>query len=266
MTSALYRPDGDRFVPSELTRGPWHAHAQHGGPPSALLARAIARYEDGERMFITRLTVELLKPIPIAPITIATAFERPGKRVQLVRGSLSAAGVEVARATALRIRRADIPLPPLPATTLSPPHHREGRPRTDSMLRYEDLPSFAYDGVEHRIVAGGFEIPGPATDWIRLRQPLVEGEPTSPLCRAVAAADFGNGVSAALSRSEGYSFINPDLTVYFHREPVGEWICRAAESQLSAIGVGVAESRLWDEAGPFGRSLQSLLIAHEPPR
>lgn len=264
MTTALYRRDGERFVPSELTRGPWHPDAQHGGPPSALLARAIAGYEDGERMFLTRLTVELLRPIPIAPVTIATAFERPGKRVQVVRASLLADGVEVARATALRIRRAQLALPPVPTLGVAPPHHREGRPRTDSMLRYADLPSFAYDGVEHRIVAGGFEIPGPATDWIRLRQPLVEGEPTAPLCRAVAAADFGNGVSSALSRSEGYSFINPDLTVYFHREPIGEWICLAAESHLSSIGVGVAESRLWDEAGSFGRSLQSLLIAHDP--
>jgi hypothetical protein len=266
MTTALYRRDGEHFVPSELTRGPWRPDAQHGGPPSALLVRAIARHEDGERMFITRLTVELLRPIPLAPVTVSTTFERPGKRVQLVRASLAVDGVEVARATALRMRRAQLTLPKLPATAMAPPHHSQGRPRTDDMFRYDDLPSFAYDGVDHRIVAGGFDIPGPATDWMRLRQPLVEGEPTSPLCRAVAAADFGNGLSSALPPSEGYSFINPDLTVYFHREPVGEWICLAAESHLSPIGVGVAESRLWDEAGAFGRSLQSLLVAHEPTR
>src|SRR5439155_1666657 len=79
-----------------------------------------------------------------------------------------------------------------------------------------------------RFVAGGFDRPGPATDWIRLRVPLVAGEPTSPLCRVAAAADFGNGVSWVLSRLEGYTFINPDLTIYLHRMPAGEWVCLEA--------------------------------------
>ena len=35
---AFYERDGDAFVPSELTRGPWDPAAQHAGPPSALLA------------------------------------------------------------------------------------------------------------------------------------------------------------------------------------------------------------------------------------
>lgn len=265
MFHALYEPDGSRFVPAEVTRGPWNPDAQHGGPPSALLARAIAAHEGGAEMFVARVTVELLRPVPLAPLVVKAEFARPGKRVQLVRAALEADGVEVARASGLRIRSSEIPLPPpLPSTLVPPPHHREGRPRTDATLRYDDRPSFAYEGVEHRIVAGGFELPGPASDWIRLRYPLVAGEPTSPLCRAVAAADFGNGVSSELARDDGYSFINPDLTVYLHRTPVGEWICLDSRSHLSTNGVGVAESRLWDSEGPIGRSLQSLLIAHTP--
>ena len=38
MADALFEPDGDRFVPGVLTRGPWSPGAQHGGPPAALLA------------------------------------------------------------------------------------------------------------------------------------------------------------------------------------------------------------------------------------
>ena len=115
------------------------------------------------------------------------------------------------------------------------------------------------------MVAGGFDAPGPGIDWIRLSAPLVAGEPTSPLCRAVAAADFGNGVSSLLSRESGYTFLNADLTVYLHRDPVGEWICLDAQTELSALGIGLAESRLWDERGPFGRSLQSLLVDRPRP-
>ena len=43
MPDALYERDGDRFVATELTRGPWNPDHQHAGPPAALLARAIER-------------------------------------------------------------------------------------------------------------------------------------------------------------------------------------------------------------------------------
>ena len=76
----------------------------------------------------------------------------------------------------------------------------------------------------------------------------------------VAAADFGNGISWVLPRREGYTFLNPDLTVYPQRTPEGEWICLEAESTVQPHGVAMAESRLWDVRGPLGRSVQSLLI------
>ena len=33
--------DGSRWQATVHTTGPWDARAQHGGPPSALLARAV---------------------------------------------------------------------------------------------------------------------------------------------------------------------------------------------------------------------------------
>lgn len=261
MSDALFEIDGERFVPTEFTRGPWDPRAQHGGPPAALLARSIQRYEDGERMFTARVTVELLRPVPLSPLSLRVRWERPGKRVQLVGASIEAEGVEVARATGLRIRRTKLPLPDstLPELT-APPHHSEGRARAGVGQMSGEGIGFATHGAEHRMVEGGFDRRGPAIDWIRLNHPLVAGEPTLPLCRVVAAADFGNGISAVLSRADGFSFVNPDLSVYLHREPVGEWICLDARSQVSATGVGLAESALWDEQGPIGRSLQALLI------
>lgn len=259
---ALFEMDGACFVPSELTRGPWDARAQHGGPPSALLARAIEQYEDGERMLAVRVTVELLRPVPLAPLTLRAAWVRPGKRVQLVVAALEASGVEVARAHGLRMRRAAVPLPDSALVELSPapPSHDQANTQAASGLTPRDQVAFATDGVEHRVVAGGFHQLGPGTNWIRLKQPLLPGEPTSPLCRAVVAADFGNGLSAVVSRADGFTFVNPDLTVQLYREPVGEWICLDARSHVSQQGIGLAESALWDEAGRIGRSLQSLLI------
>jgi hypothetical protein len=75
----------------------------------------------------------------------------------------------------------------------------------------------------------------------------------------VAAADFGNGVSA-IARFGEMTFINADLTVHLHRLPAGEWVCLDSRTTLGTEGVGLAESVLYDEKGVIGRSLQSLLL------
>ena len=260
MADSIYARDGDLFLPSDLARGPWSPEAQHGGPPAALLARAVERFEDGARTFVARLTVELLRPVPIAPLAVRTRFVRPGKKVQLVEASLLAGDTEVARCTALRMRREPVPLPASLPTVAAPPGPDSGSAGMPPWSEQVTYAGFHNAGVEHRFVAGGFVEAGPATDWIRLRVPLVAGEDTSPLCRVAAAADFGNGVSWVLSRNDGYAFINPDLTIYLHRYPEGEWVCLDAATYVGPQGTGLAESRLFDARGPIGRSVQSLLI------
>jgi hypothetical protein len=180
-----------------------------------------------------------------------------------VRASLFAGDTEVARATGLRLRRAPLPVPrdlPSPAAPPGPDSGRATMPPWAEQVQYEAFHSRA---VEHRFVAGTFVEAGPATDWIRLRVPLVAGEENSPLTRVAAAADFGNGVSWVLSRNEGWAFINPDLTIYLHRYPEGEWVCLDAVTLVGSEGTGVAESRLFDERGAIGRSVQSLLLERD---
>ncbi|HEY8517455.1 MAG TPA: thioesterase family protein [Candidatus Binatia bacterium] len=260
MSEAIYIPQDGLFVATTLARGPWSPDAQHGGPPSALLARAIERFEDGERMQVARLTIELLRPVPIAPLAVRTAFERPGKKVQLVRASLFAGDTEVARATGLRMRRAELPVPQDVPAPQPPPGPDSGHTTLPPWAEQVQYDAFHSRAVEHRFVAGSFLEPGPATDWIRLRVPLVAGEETSPLCRVAAAADFGNGVSWVLNRNDGWAFINPDLTIHLHRYPVGEWVCIDSVTLVGPQGAGIAESRLFDERGALGRSVQSLLL------
>jgi hypothetical protein len=259
---ALFLPDGDRFVPTELARGPWSPDALHGGPPAALLARALERAEGGDAVQVTRLTVELLRPVPFAPLAVQARVTRPGRKVQLVEAALASGDAVVARATALRIRRSDLVLPPGLDAPAPPPGPAAGAP-TRLAWGAAGLPAFHSHAVEHRFVTGGFDRPGAATDWIRLRVPLVAGEPASPLVRVAAAADFGNGISWVLDRQDGWRFINPDLTVYLHRLPAGEWVCLEALTRVEPHGIGFAESRLWDERGLLGRALQSLLVERD---
>jgi len=255
--AALFSRDGAGFRATRLAGSPWSAEALHGGPPAALLAREIERFEDGDAFMVVRLTVELLRPVPYERLDIATTLRRPGRNVQLIEATLRTAAHEVARATGLRIRRSEVHLPEELASEPPPPGPSEGHPGRRGPGPF--LPGFHSEGVEHRFIRGGFDEPGPAIDWIRVKVPLVEGEPLSPLERACAAADFGNGVSGLLPGS--HTYINPDLTVYLHRYPEGEWICLDAVTHVHPNGIGLAQSRLSDERGPIGSAMQSLIVA-----
>jgi hypothetical protein len=113
--------------------------------------------------------------------------------------------------------------------------------------------------MEMRWVEGSPE-PGPATLWMRLGAELVAGRTTPPLARLVATADFTNGVGAPAAW-DGFVFINADLNLHLHRPPRGEWIGMRSRTLADAGGAALSESRLYDEDGPVGRSLQSLVLA-----
>lgn len=253
MPDALFEAvDGDRWLPTDLARGPWSPDALHGGPVAALLARAAEPLLGGLQP--VRLTVELLRPVPVRPLSTGAEVERPGRKVGLFSAAVHDGDTLVARATLLGIRTAPVEVPEQ-AEPPAPPPPEAAAPKTPEAY----YPAFHADGVEHRFVAGAFEDPGPATDWIRLRVPVAAGEEPSPLQRVAAAADFGNGVSRIAPFTE-LLFINPDLTIYLHRLPEGEWVCIEAATKLQPHGVGYAESVLHDRHGRIGRSSQSLLV------
>jgi hypothetical protein len=264
MADALFSPvDDGAFLPTDLARGPWSERALHGGPVAALLARAVERAGDEASpvpMQPVRLTVELLRPIPTEALQVTSAVVRAGRKVQWLEAGCSLAdGTRVATARAVRMRTEaiEVPMEHHPVVP-HPPRPTDGTSPTAS-LAAADYPAFHNEGVEHCFVAGRFDQEGPATDWIRLRVPVVPGEEPSPLQRTAAAADFGNGV-AAPARFDRLRFLNADLTIHLHRLPVGDWVCLDAVMWMSDAGVALAESALFDEEGPIGRSLQSLLL------
>jgi len=253
----LFETQDGRYVASEMTRGPWDPGAQHGGAPAALLMRAFEQLDAPAELCLGRVTYELLRPAPVGPVEIRAEITRPGRRVQLLEGSMIADGVEVVRARALRVRRADAGDAGAGETADAvPPGPEHGR---ETELRAPYRPMFAPDAIEIRFVSGHWGS-GPCTAWFRVRGPLVTGEDPTPLQRLAAAGDFGNGISGALSWDE-YLFINPDLTLYIEREPVGEWICLDSRTRIAPGGIGMAESVLYDLDGRVGRATQALLIA-----
>lgn len=259
MPEAFYEFDGDRYLATELTRGPWDPGAQHAGPPAALLGREIERLEDAGEFQVGRVTCEILRSVPIGPVRVAARVLRPGRRVQLVEAELSdEAGEPLMRASAWRLRAAPLEIPAAAMAATEPPPGPERGSEIEFFPTGEEIGY--HSAMDVRFVAGGWLEPGPATVWLRMRQPLVAGEPPSPLQRVLVTADVGNGVSASLDFHR-YLFINVDLTVHLERMPVGEWICVDAQTLPQPGGNGTAESVLSDEQGRLGRALQTLLIA-----
>lgn len=247
------------FAPTLHTTGPWRPDAQHGGPPAALLGRTIEGALEPSEV-LTRINVELVRPVPLEPLVAVVRREQVSRRVTHVHAALEHNGRVVATSTALALHGATLPPPawvPAPdAPEVPGPDMRIVAP----VFASGDLPvSYHRDAVEHRMTSGAFDRPGPATSWIRLLEPLIEGEATSSLCRLLAAADFGSGISGIYGPDAGVGLINADLTVALSRPPIGEWTCVAGTSRANSQGTGLAVSELGDEAGYVGVATQSLL-------
>ena len=255
---AMFERDGTRYVPTQLARGPWNPKALHGGAPSALFATVCEMHDPGPAAFVARVTVELMRPVPLAPLELRIRTIRPGKKVQWIEAMLLADGDhEVAHATVLRIRSDDV-------DTSGAVHPEVDAPPAPDSVDAQAFP-FGEGAVgfwnvhEVRLIGGSWMEPGPGLAWFRLRCPVIAGEPISPIARVAAAADFGSGLSNPL-RMTSAAAINPELTVHVHRHPSGEWVCLESVAWAQPHGVGMAETRLHDEAGVIGRGVQSLLV------
>ncbi len=256
VSESIFEPAGnDVYVPTEAALGPWTDQALHGGPPTMLMAREIERFQSDGDMFVTRLTVELLRPVGRTPLAVRCRLVRPGRKVQLVEASLWRDEDEVARATALRIRRATVDVP----ETIEPPPYALPETIGQWTGAYGSGPAYHLLGVEIRTPREARGEVAPNWAWFRLKLPLVPGEEPTGVVRICAAADFPNGISYIVDPRK-ISYVNPDLTVYMHRLPVGVWVMVDARTWLQPHGTGLAEGALYDTEGRVGRSVQGLLV------
>jgi hypothetical protein len=257
MAAAFYLPtsEADRFVATEHTGGPWDEALQHGGPPSAMLARAAERASVSWPGTVVRMAVEILGPVPVGEVVLACRVARPGRSVELIEAELTAGARVAVRARAWRIRDAELDLP----AAVAPPTEAPTMP--DRPTDYPgDWPGGFLRAMEMRFARGSWLEPGPATAWARMRVPLVAGEEPTGLQRIMVLADCGNGVSNTLPIAQ-WLFINPDLTVHLSRSPSGEWTCIDATTTVDRHGFGVATSTLYDRQGQVGHGAQSLFVS-----
>ncbi|EEE39095.1 hypothetical protein RKLH11_2941 [Rhodobacteraceae bacterium KLH11] len=244
------------FVGNDPARGPWSADHCHAGPVSGLIARA-AETEVGSEKMLTRLTVDLLRPLPLAGLRVAAETTRHTRTLATTRVTVHDLD-DTLCATATTMHMVRRSLGAVPNVDIPPPDLQDvvDGPFPIGEMRH-DLKGFAHHcGIAYP--RGGNQGAGPKTVWMRT-PPLLEGEGPSPIQALCPLADCGNGISWNAPTSE-MGFMNTDLTVQIHREPVSDWLAAESVSHWQPSGVGMSQSVLFDTQGPVGTALQTLVL------
>lgn len=254
----IFTRDGDAFVPSLHAVGPWDPAQLHGGAPAALAVGALQGLAPA--MQLARSTFEFLGPVPLAPLRVESRVVKPGGRFQLAEAVVTAGGRPALLARAVLLRRGTpLDLPPGAAWPDELPCEGPGRSLPQPSTGRPGDEGFHLTGMEIRYAGGTRFGGGRSLAWFRLTEPLVAGEETAPASLAVAAADFGNGVSHVLD-FRTHVFVNTDLTVTLLRDPEGPWVLLDARTRIDPAGIGWAASTLHDERGPIGFAQQTLFV------
>jgi len=256
---AVFERRGGLVVPTPYAQGPWNPEHLHGGAVAAVLARGAETAESTVPMRVVRLTVDLMRAVPMRPLRMDVRVVRGGIRIQVLDVSLYDDAVEVARASALRIRT--------DTEAGEEPARLHGAAARALASRPGDFPGLderslrLSPGFLHAVdfERGGADAAGRVVAWTRLRCPLVAGETASPLVRLAASADFTSGTASRIDYRK-WLFINPDLSIHVAREPRGEWIAVEASSSVNRDGTAQSSAELHDIDGIVGHAQASMLV------
>lgn len=247
------------FLPTSAAMGPWDPNIVHGAAVAALFAGQLA---PGDRT-LARLTIEILAPVPLAPLTLEYGQPSGGVRVQRQAASLSVEGRTVATASTVLVRRSALALPENVRRHDRPFDPADEPPLDEPNRAAEEIvgrPSFDSRGVvvEQMVVEGDRR----PHQWISLAVPVVEGTEVRAVEVAAVAADYAQAAVHRLLPFSSWSFRNAELTVHFAREPVGSWVGMRCESVVEPVGAGFNSADLYDAEGRMGRSAAVLVVEH----
>ncbi|MXX81210.1 MAG: thioesterase family protein [Chloroflexi bacterium] len=265
----LFTFDGECYVPTDRSRGPWSPDALHGSPVAALIAYCVERRLDrladetdrqderAGRLRVARQTIELFRPVPFARLEVDIEAVRTGRRVAVFQTRLLAEGKLLTQASTLCMR-AGTEFGSVGAEFASAP---PGVPEEATPNRVERAGNrwTSYPGtleMRHVVAPGGAE---PPIVWIRTDAPVLADAPFTPTVRAASIADF---VSPFANMQPGRSgYVNADITLHLHRVPEGEWHYLRIMSRGARDGIATAQAVLGDRRGAYGASSAASLIS-----
>ena len=199
-----------------------------------------------------------MRPVPMAGFRVQAEVRRPGRSVTFSEAEIFGEDRIYVRAYGTHMRQLDqLNCPTAPFEVPSFEDAVGGdfpiRETTHGLQAFPSSMEVRYD--PDSTPGGG----GPTTVWMRTKVPILVDEEPTPFQRISPLADCGNGISHNQYLDEMF-FLNTDLNVSLHREPVGEWFCSKAVSHWQPDGTGIADAELFDTQGPVGRAVQNLLL------
>lgn len=241
-----------KYLPQDAARGPWSREHLHGGPAAGLLTHAIESQRDDERFLTTRITFDLMRPVPVAPLTLETRTVRAGRRTRYIDALIKSEDETVARACAVMLVRTESTAQSVTTVETAPFPHWSELPSSPWMVRDHEPGSFVSQ-VESRMASEPFA-GKPMTVWLRVPYDLLPGHPLTPLERMGTMVDFASGAGMMSRPGDLEPFINADCNFYLFREPLGEWLCFHCVGRGNSDGLAVANVNLYDEQGYFGHA------------
>ncbi len=249
--------DGKHFVATSYSRGPWSPDACHGGPPTALVVRAAELAVPD--MQLARINHDIQRPIPLDGFKVESEILRMGRSVAKVGIRLTVDGKLHSIADALLLRKAP-DRPEIRTADVQSPQLAEATAGTFPVKKKTGGSAFFGDALDIRYEPGSDDgASGQTTLWMRTTVPILEDEVPSGFQSISPLSDCANGISPNQPFTE-VAALNPDLTLAFHREPVGDWFAMDAVTHAHPNGIGSTEARLFDVDGPVGMASQTLLL------
>jgi hypothetical protein len=252
--TAIFKPEGHQFRASEHAGGPWSPDALQGSATTGLMVREVERLAESSGFAVRRLTFDLWRPAGLRAFGVKTDMLRDGRKAKTLQVRLLDGEVEIGRCTALLTAQGSAtPTDPFSAPATADPGPDAGTPPPAAVQKW----SHYFQNVSVRLIEGALEKPGPAAAWMRLDVPMVEGETNTPLLQAVQAADFSSGVGQIVDMRE-WTFINPEISLYFFRPPQGQWILIRSRTRVGVNGAGLTTATLSDRSGSFAEVMQAM--------
>jgi hypothetical protein len=252
--TAIFKPEGQLFRATEHAGGPWSPDMLQGSATTALMTREVERLANASGFAVRRLTFDLWRPAGLRAFGLTSEMLRDGRKAKTLQVRLMDGETEIGRCTALLTAQgSETPLDPFAGTASADAPPESGTPPPGFAQRW----SRYFQNVSVRLIEGALEQPGPAAAWMRLDVPMVEGEANTPLLQAVQSADFSSGVAQIVDMRE-WTFINPEISLYFFRQPVGDWILIRSRTRVGAGGAGLTMATLGDRRRPFAEVMQAM--------
>ena len=256
--ACLYNQSGDLFVPTDYAVSPWHPGLLHGGSVAALFGHQLAIHGEALAGFqLSRQTLNLLRPVPRAPLSLRAEPLREGKRLHVLQLSLYAGQRLVARSESLWQRQQPVVLPDYAPQPRVLPSGPAGLADFSIQKMLDDKGLAIPEGFHSHIPVTPWNEQGESTSWLRWPHAIVDHQPVPELAHVCLVSDLGNG-TGQLNFGNRVGAINADITLSLVRYPESAWLALSSRALFCADGVGVVQSTVYDERGEIGAILQSV--------